>query len=118
MSTTRLFVPRDAAALGVGADETAAAIAAAAQKRGADIELIRNGSRGLLWLEPLIEVDHGGKRIGYGPVQPEDVASLLDAGFLEGKSHRLSLGPVEQIPYFKKQQRLTFARVGVTDPRS
>jgi formate dehydrogenase iron-sulfur subunit len=118
MSTTRLFVPRDAAALGVGADETAAAIAAAAQKRGADIELIRNGSRGLLWLEPLIEVDHGGKRIGYGPVQPEDVASLFDAGFLEGKLHRLSLGPVEQIPYFKKQQRLTFARVGVTDPRS
>ena len=118
MSAIRIFVPRDAAALGVGADETAAAIAAQSAKRSTAVEIVRNGSRGLLWLEPLIEVDVGGRRIAYGPVQAEDVASLLDAGLLEGGAHPLRLGPTEEIPYIKKQQRLTFARVGVTDPRS
>jgi formate dehydrogenase iron-sulfur subunit len=28
------------------------------------------------------------------------------------------LGLTEEIPYFKNQERLTFARVGLTDPRS
>jgi formate dehydrogenase iron-sulfur subunit len=118
VSVIRLYVPRDAAALGVGADETAAALARLTADRSASVEIVRNGSRGLLWLEPLVEVDVGGQRIAYGPVQAEDVASLLEAGLLDGKAHPLRLGPTEDIPYIKKQQRLTFARVGVTDPRS
>jgi len=61
----KIYVPRDAAALGVGADQTAQAIAAEAQRRGVAIELIRNGSRGLLWLEPLVEVDVAGTRRVY-----------------------------------------------------
>jgi formate dehydrogenase iron-sulfur subunit len=114
----KIYVPRDAAALGVGADETAQAIAAEAQRRGVAVELIRNGSRGMLWLEPLVEVDVAGTRTAYGPVQSRDVAALFDAGFTSGKPHALGHGATEQIPYFKKQERLTFARVGLTDPRS
>ena len=114
----KIYVPRDAAALGVGADETARSILAEAQRRGIAIELIRNGSRGLLWLEPLVEVDVAGTRMAYGPVQFNDVAGLFEAGFTTGKPHALSHGVTEQIPYLKEQERLTFARVGITDPRS
>ncbi len=114
----KIYVPRDAAALGVGADQTAEGIVAEARRRGIAIELIRNGSRGLLWLEPLVEVDVGGTRMAYGPVQAQDVAGLFDADFASGKPHALSHGATAKIPYLKKQERLTFARVGITDPRS
>jgi formate dehydrogenase iron-sulfur subunit len=114
----RIYVPRDAAALGMGADHTARAIVAEAKHRGIAIELVRNGSRGLLWLEPLVEVEVAGTRMAYGPVQPSDVPGLFDAGFTSGSTHALGHGATEQIPYFKKQERLTFARVGITDPRS
>jgi len=117
-AAVKVYVPRDAAALSVGADDTAQAILAEAKRRGANVELIRNGSRGLLWLEPLVEVEVSGERRAYGPVQASDVPSLYDAGFLTGETHALSLGVTEQIPYFKRQERLTFARVGLTDPRS
>jgi len=114
----KIYVPRDAAALGVGADQTAEGIVAEARRRGIAIELIRNGSRGLLWLEPLVEVDVGGTRMAYGPVRAQDVAGLFDADFASGKPHALSHGATAKIPYLKKQERLTFARVGITDPRS
>jgi formate dehydrogenase iron-sulfur subunit len=111
-------VPCDAAALSVGADETAAAIAAEANRRGLQVHLVRNGSRGMLWLEPLVEVEAAGTRMAYGPVHAADVVALFDAGFLAGKPHALRLGATAEIPYFKRQERLTFARVGLTDPRS
>jgi formate dehydrogenase iron-sulfur subunit len=115
---TRVFVPRDASALSVGAEDVARAVAREAAARKADVTIVRNGSRGMLWLEPLVEVDVDGRRIAYGPVSAEDVPSLFDAGFLGGLAHPLGLGETEEIPYFKKQERLTFARVGVVDPRS
>jgi formate dehydrogenase iron-sulfur subunit len=119
----RIFVPQDAAARSVGADAAARAIAAEAQRRNLDIELVRNGSRGLLWLEPMVEVEVNGVRHAYGPVHPNSVASLFDAGFLSAsgeaaKRHPLAHGATEEIDYLKRQQRLTFARVGITDPRS
>ncbi len=70
MSGLKIFVPVDAAARGVGADETARAIAAEAQRRQIDIEIIRNGSRGLLWLEPLVEVEVAGQRMPTGRYRP------------------------------------------------
>jgi formate dehydrogenase iron-sulfur subunit len=115
---TRVFIPRDAAARSVGADATAQAIVAEAQRRGIELEVVRNGSRGLLWLEPMVEVATPMGRVAYGPVQPAQVKGLFDSGFLTGSAHALALGPTEQIPYFKNQERLTFARVGLTDPRS
>jgi formate dehydrogenase iron-sulfur subunit len=121
MSALRVYVPRDAAARSVGADSTATAIATEAARRGVEIEVIRNGSRGLLWLEPLVELEIAGRRHAYGPMQGRDAASLLDAiQAAAGRTpeHPLGLGPTEEIPYFKRQQRLTFARVGITDPRS
>lgn len=109
-----VYVPRDSAALSVGADEVAAALAAAAPQA----RLVRNGSRGLFWLEPLVEVATPTGRVAYGPVTPEDVPSLLAAGLLRGGAHPLCLGRIEEHPFLAKQERLTFARVGVIDPTS
>jgi len=114
----RIYVPRDSAAVSMGADETAAAIAAEAARRGIDLQLVRNGSRGLLWLEPMIEVATAHGRQAYGPVTADAVAGLFDADFHHGGPHALGLGATEEIPYLKKQTRLTFARVGITDPIS
>jgi formate dehydrogenase iron-sulfur subunit len=94
------------------------AVAAEGQRRGIDLRIVRNGSRGLYWLEPLIEVMTPGGRIGYGPVSAADVPGLFDAGVQTGASHRLRIGVVERHPYLESQQRLTFARVGVIDPVS
>ncbi|MCP1373052.1 formate dehydrogenase beta subunit [Dyella lutea] len=113
-----VYVPRDASALSLGAEATASAIAAEAARRGIDVALVRNGSRGLYWLEPMVEVAAPEGRVAYGPVQADDVAALFDADFLHGGRHALALGPTEQIPYLAKQERLTFARVGIVDPRS
>ncbi len=107
----KIYVPRDAAAKALGADAVAAAIADAAAARGLSVDIIRNGSRGMLWLEPLVEVDTGEGRVAYGSVRPEDAAALLSDD-LE------SLGSVMDIPFFAKQNRLTFARCGVIDPVS
>lgn len=113
----RIFVPRDSAALALGADLVAEAIAAEAARRQLDIDLVRNGTRGLFWLEPLVEVDTPAGRIGFGAVDSSDVAGLFDAGFHLGQStHPLATGVVEQIPYLARQKRLTFARAGITDP--
>ena len=60
---TRVFVPRDAAALSMGANTVAKAIASEAGKRNATIEIVRNGSRGMLWLEPLVEVETAKGRV-------------------------------------------------------
>ncbi len=113
-----IYVPRDAAALALDADAVALDIERAAAQRGLDVRIVRNGSRGMLWLEPLVEIATPQGRIAYGPVQPEDVAGLFDAGWLAGGAHALRLGLTEEIPYLKQQERLTFARVGVTDPLS
>jgi formate dehydrogenase iron-sulfur subunit len=110
---TRVYVPRDSAARSVGADEVAAEIA-----KLPGVELVRNGSRGLFWLEPMVEVETSAGRIAYGPVAASDIASLAGAGFLSGGKHPLSLGKIEEHPYLKNQERLTFARCGVTDPVS
>ena len=118
MSPVKVFVPRDAAALAVGADDVAAALLAECQCRGLAIELVRNGSRGLLWLETLVEVQTPQGRVAYGPVEPSDIPSLLDAGLLSGGAHALCHGITEQIPYLALQERLSFRRVGVTDPLS
>src|SRR5690606_12620488 len=116
--TARVYVPCDTTALALGADMIARAIAASAQRRGIAIDIVRNGSRGLFWLEPLIEVETAAGRIAYGPVQADDVDGLFEADFLAGAAHPLCLGATAQIPYLQRQQRLTFARVGVIDPLS
>ena len=116
--TTKVYIPRDSSALSMGAEKVAVAIALEAEQRGLNVEIIRNGSRGLYWLETMVEVATDQGRVAYGPVKVKDVASLFDADFLHAKSHVLSLGLTEEIDWLKKQQRLTFARVGITDPIS
>ena len=117
MSVT-VYVPIDSGALSLGAERVARAIVAEAEKRGLDITIKRNGSRGMYWLEPLVEVETAHGRMAYGPVQAKEVAELFDNGFLEGRPHRLGHGLTEHIPFFAGQERLTFARVGITDPLS
>ena len=119
----RIFVPGDAAALSVGAAEVADAIALEASRRGIEFTLVRNGSRGLFWLEPLVEIATATGRLGFGPVTAGDVAALFDAGLADpardhATGHPLALGLVEEIAYLKEQQRLTFARCGIVDPFS
>jgi len=110
--TTMVFVPQDSSAVSVGADQVAAKLA-----NVDGIELIRNGSRGLFWLEPMVEVETAKGRVAYGPVGTNDIDSLLEQGLLNGaQTHTLSLGLTEEIPFLKKQQRLTFKRAGIIDP--
>jgi formate dehydrogenase iron-sulfur subunit len=113
-----VFIPRDAVALGLGADRVASAVARSAEARGLDIRIVRTGSRGMLWLEPLVEVATPEGRMAYGPVRPGDVESLFDAGLAEGGAHRLRIGRPEEHPYLARQQRLTFGRCGIVDPVS
>jgi formate dehydrogenase iron-sulfur subunit len=116
--TVRVYVPGDAAATSIGADEVARAIAQEAARRGAAIDLVRNGSRGACWLEPLVEISTAAGRLAYGPVTVADVPGLFAGDFLQGGKHPLLLGPTDNIPWFAGQQRLTFERVGVVDPAS
>lgn len=116
--TARIYVPRDAAALALGAENVAKAIAREIATRGLDAKIVRNGSRGMHWLEPLVEIEVAGKRIGYGPVKAKDVAGLFDADLISGGDHALCLGAVDELPFLKRQTRLTFARCGITDPLS
>ena len=114
----KIYVPREAAALSLGADDVAERIATAAKKNKTDVEIVRNGSWGITWLEPMIEVTVGDQRIAYGPVEPGDVDGLVAAGLFEGGDHDLNLGPTEDIDWLKNQDRWTFRRCGLIDPLS
>ena len=117
--TFTIFVPGDSAAIAVGANEVASMIAAQALQRDLKIQIIRNGTRGLLWLEPLVEVETPAGRIGFGRVDVADVPTLFETDFYTGNcTHPTAVGLVEEIPFLKKQQRLTFARTGITEPLS
>jgi formate dehydrogenase iron-sulfur subunit len=118
MARTKVYVPRETAAVSVGADEVALAIAKVSKKRGTEIELIRNGSWGASWLEPMVEVEVDGARIAYGNVAATDVTSLFDADFIEGGEHERRLGPTIEIPYLINQDRWTFWRCGLINPLS
>ena len=110
----KVWLPRDAAARALGADDVAGTLLTQARAHGIDLTLIRNGSRGMIWLEPLLEIETPEGRIGFGPVTPADVAAILDTP----EAHPKALGLVEALPWMARQTRLTFARCGVIDPLS
>jgi formate dehydrogenase iron-sulfur subunit len=114
----KVYVPSDMASVALGADQVAGSLAIEAAKRSLPIEIVRNGSRGLFSIEPLVEIETAEGRIGYGPVYPEDVPVLVAAGLFEGAQHAKRVGKPEELPFFAKQTRLTFARNGITDPLS
>lgn len=119
--SVKVYVPRDSAALACGADAVAVALKLAADRLGADVTIVRNGSHGMLWLEPMVEVETHGMRHAYGPVAASDVPSLVAAGLFSaptGANHPLALGPTLQLDWMRRQTRLTFARCGLTDPVS
>jgi formate dehydrogenase iron-sulfur subunit len=114
----RIFVPRDSSAKAVGADDVADAIAKEAKAQKISVQIIRNSSRGMAFAEPFVEVETARGRVGYGPVAVADVKALFKAQFHTGGKHKLSYGPVDSISYLARQERLTFARAGITDPVS
>ena len=116
--TVTIYIPRDAGALSLGAEKVASAMAHEIAARGLDARIVRNGSRGMFWLEPMVEVETEAGRVAYGPVKAKDVPSLLDAGLERGGAHALSLGKTEDILFLKRQTRLTFSRCGIVDPLS
>jgi formate dehydrogenase iron-sulfur subunit len=116
--STTVYVPRETTACSLGADAVAAAIAQQALANRQTMRIVRSGSRGAFWLEPLVEVELAGQRIAYGPVRAPQVAELFAADFLHGGAHRLKLGTVADLPWLRQQQRLTAARLGVIDPLS
>jgi len=118
MPATKVYVPRETAAVSMGADQIAQEIQRQADQVGESIEIIRNGSWGISWLEPMVEVEDGDARIAYGNVTPGDVAGLFEAGFLEGGDHPRLLGRTEEIPYLANQDRWSFLRCGLIDPVS
>ena len=118
MSVTRIYVPRETAAVSVGADEVALEIAREAKRTGIRVQLIRNGSWGASWLEPLVEVEVDGTRIAYGNVTAADVPNLFAADFVNGGKHERRLGPINEVPYLINQDRWTFWRCGLVEPLS
>ncbi|MBB4197526.1 formate dehydrogenase [Rhodoblastus sphagnicola] len=118
MTALTVYIPIDAAALSLGAERVVAAFRREAEARGVTLDIRRNGSHGMFWLEPLVEVETLQGRIGFGPVRPEDVASLFDSGALASGDHPLKRGHVADMIWMRRQQRLSFARVGVLDPLS
>jgi len=117
-SMTRIYVPADSAALALDADALSAAIVAEAGRLGTPVEIVRNGSHGMHWLEPLVEVQTATGRVGYGPVTVADVPGLFEAGWIEGGSHALRIGDPSQHPFMARQTRWTFVRCGIIDPLS
>jgi formate dehydrogenase iron-sulfur subunit len=116
--TPTVYVPGDSGALALEADDVAGQITRIARERGLDVRIVRNGSRDLYWVEPLVEVEVAGERIAYGPVAPDDIPSLFTSGFPQGEAHAKRLGPTEHIPFLMRQTRLTFPRRGLIDPLS
>ena len=115
---TKIFIPMDTAAMSMGSNDVAKKIKSFAENQNKNIEIIRNGSWGMSWLEPLIEVCVDDERIAYGPVTVDDVEDLFKSGFLRGEKHQLFQGKTEEIPYLKNQQRWTFRKCGLIDPFS
>ncbi|MBR9819579.1 MAG: formate dehydrogenase [Rhodobacteraceae bacterium] len=101
----KVYLSQDAAAKALGSE----AVAAALNEALGDTPVTRVGSRGMVWLEPLLEIDRGQGREAWGPVAPGDIPAIL-AGDIP------SLGLTEEIPFLAKQTRLTFQRCGVIDP--
>lgn len=119
-SITRFYVPGDAASRALGADAVATRLQALLSASDTNIDIVRNGTRGLIWLEPLLEVEFNGRRLAYGPVAENELEGIL-ADCLNSEAlgqHRLYLGETENIELLRRQQRVSFARVGVIDPLS
>ena len=111
--TMKLYISKDSTSLAVGAEKLARAFTLAAEKRGLALEIVRTGSRGAYWLEPMVEIERDGVRFGYGPLAPQDADAILAGG-----DHAKALGPVDEIDWLRQQQRLIYSRCGVTDPLS
>lgn len=123
ISKSAIYIPRDTTACAMGADRLAGQLQFIAEDKGLPVDVLRNGSRGLYWLEPMIEVDSEEGRVAFGPVTDNDIEELIALEFWKpesanAKAHALYLGLTEEIPFLKNQQRLNFSRAGIIQPES
>ena len=116
--TTRIFIPRDSTSVALGADDVALAVENAIQRSDAALTVVRTGSRGLYWLEPLVEIETAEGRLGFGPVGAEDASAVVEAALAGDLRHPKRVGLIDDIPFLREQQRLIFSRCGITDPLS
>jgi formate dehydrogenase iron-sulfur subunit len=108
----RARLPKDAAAIALGADRVADALVKAAARQGVALSLTRTGSRGMFWLEPLLEVETDQGWRAFGPLAPSDADAIL------GGTSTKALGDIAEHAWLKRQTRLIFARCGIIDPAS
>lgn len=109
----KFFVAKDSSAVSIGAEQTADALRRAAP----DAEIVRTGSRGLYWLEPLVEVELNDRRVGFGPIEANEAQEVVEAlNNDQFESHPRFVGRIDRLLREQGQQRLTFARCGVIAP--
>jgi formate dehydrogenase iron-sulfur subunit len=113
-----VYVSKDAGSVALGAEDVADELVKECAALGRSLNLVRTGSRGAYWLEPLVEVQTIAGRVAYGPVRRANVRELLQAQLLEGGAHALRIGDPLLLPWFASQQRLTGQRLGIVDPAS
>ena len=114
----KIYISADTTSVSLGADDVAVAIQERLKNNQSNSTIVRNGSWGLFWLEPMIEVEIDNERHAYGPVSCEDIPTLFDLGFPKAFDHPLYLGKIASLPAIQKQTRMTFARCGLIDPAS
>lgn len=112
----KVFISADSSALSIGAGAVADALGKRAG--GSALDIVRTGSRGLFWLEPMIECERDGQRVAFGPLVPDDVPGVLEAASVGNWDHPRYLGPVEALLEAQGQRRINFKRCGVVDPAS
>ena len=101
-----IYVPLDSSAVAAGAEQVEAALLA----QGATVR--RNGSRGLAWAEPLLEIATVQSRLAFRNVGAADVCAILE----QGAAHPQCLGEVDQIDFLRTQPRTIFDRAGTAHP--
>ena len=110
----KIYIPKETSACSVGSDLIAEKINALTQEHK-HISIIRNGSWGAFWLEPFVEIEINGNRVGVSYLN-KDISHLTSIeefidDFNNSKPHNIL-----EIDFIKQQTRLVFSRIGLDDP--
>ena len=124
-----LRVDLSTSSIAAEADRLWEALAPLAQARG--VELMRVGTLGLSWLQPVVELERpGAGAVVYGPLRPEDAEAFLDAALgpqpaedaarwlIGARTPAAGAAPLSAHPFWAPQQRRLMRSMGVIDPES
>ena len=112
-SPLKIYIPNETTSNSVGATQAYKAISNL--KGIEEAEIIRNGTWGAFWLEPFIEVESEGNRVGvcYKGVDLSQLKTLND--FLSDFDNRDPFD-IRKIEFINEQKRIVFSRIGKGDP--